>query len=1051
MTTHETPDIVVAGRYALTGPIGHGAMGEVDRAFDNELRRAVAIKRLLPGPGGPSEARRARLTREARAVAQLNHPNVVAVYDVGEFEGTGFVVMELVLGGSLADRLRSGERWSLVQALDWLTDVGHALGAAHRAGLVHRDIKPANLLLTPEGRIKVADFGVVRDLDANSVRAGVVGTLRYMAPEQLRGEAVDGRSDQYAWGVLAYELLSGIHPYDATTDCTVPSDVVAAGAFVPRSLVARVPELSCEIEQVVFRALAPDPAGRFADMNTVTAALHAARHAKPIAATMVVRPLANAPFQATLPIADAPTVQPLLARPRRKGHATIALLGGFGLVLLGTAFVGKTIYNRKHAAVLATSVATAAAGLAAAPVASALCGPDGEVNATVVSGGIIYLGGSFTTISCPTGSGLMLDPATGGKPSGGDWPIIAGSVDVAIPDPASPGGYYIGGEFSRVGTFATQGIARILPDGNVDTSFSPKADGKVSALAVSDGTLYVGGHFQSINGEKRHYLAGIETATGKMTAFDPRPDYHVDALAIAGTTLYVGGFFDEIGGEPRKSLAALDVSTSRATGWKPGPDDKVDGLLVSGNTLYAVGRFHRASGNARNGAASWNRSTGNLTSFDPHSDERVLALAVSGNGNTVYVGGEFKTIGGKKRGRLAALDAATGNATTWEAPPVGYGVKTVAVSASTVYVGGRFTTVGGMERLRVAAFDATTGATTDFDPKPSNTVSTLAISGANLYVGGDFTGMGGETRRNLAALDATTGKVTAWNANLSESGAVYALVASGDVVYAAGSFRTAGSMKIGGLVALDTKTGVAKDWNPTIGGGSVRSLALSGGVLYAGGWFKTVGTLPRSGLAAINTTTGEALPWDPKVAFARSYDGIDSLALSKNALYVAGELTAVGDMPRKHVAAIDLTTAEATAFDPQADDRVLALAVVAGTVYVAGRFESIGGQRRKYLAALEAGSGQATATRLDAMAPGACGALAVSKDVLFAGCGGDGGMLAFDTRAGTYLAFNPHIKGSVATIAVDGGIAYVGGSFQLAGGLPRGNVVALNASTATSY
>ena len=1045
--TQETPDLVVAGRYALTGPIGRGANGQVDRAFDKELRRAVAIKRLLPGPGGPSGARRARLLREARAVAQLNHPNVVAVYDVGESEGTAFIVMELVLGGSLADRLKAGERWSLAQALDWLTDVGHALGAAHRAGLVHRDIKPANLLLTPEGRIKVADFGVARELDATSVGEGIVGTPRYMGPEQLRGEPVDGRSDQYAWGVLAYELLSGMHPHDV--------DVVSAGALMPRSLVARVPELSCEIEQVVFRALAPDRAGRFADMNMVTAALDAARRAKRIAGATLVRPLAHSPFlQTTLPIADAPTVQPSLAGPRLSGRATIALLGGLGLALLGTAFVGKTIYDRQHASTArgpVSSAATAARPPAAAVVASALCGPDGDVNAAVVSGGIIYLGGSFTTISCATGSGVTLDPRTGGKPSGGSWPIIAGSVDVAIPDPASPGGYYIGGEFSRVGTLATQGIARILPDGNVDPSFAPKADGKVSALAVADGTLYVGGHFQSIDGGKRRYLAGIETATGTMTAFDPRPDFHVDALAIAGTTLYVGGFFDAIGGEPRKSLAALDVTTSRATRWKPDLDDRVDALLVAGNTLYAAGRFHRASGSSRNGAASWNRATGNLTGFDPHPDEQVHALAISGNGSTVYVGGDFKSIGGKKRERVAALDATTGNATTWEAPPVGYGVKAVAVSASTVYVGGRFTTVGGMERLRVAAFDATTGATTDFDPRPSDTVSALALSGASLYVGGDFTGVGGATRRNLAALDAATGKVTPWNPNLSESGAVYALVASGDLVYAAGSFRNAGSTKVSGLVALDTRTGTAKDWSPTIGGGSVRSLALSGEVLYAGGGFKTVGSLARSGLAAINTTTGEALPWDPKVAFGRPFDSIDALALSKNALYVAGELTAVGDKPRQHVAAIDLVTAEATAFDPQADDRVAGVAVVAGTVYVAGRFENIGGQRRKYLAALDAGSGQATATRLDAMVPGSCGAVTVANAVLYAGCRGEGGMLAFDTRAGTYLAFNPHIHGSVATIAVDGGVAYVGGHFQLAGGLPRGNVVALDASTAISY
>ena len=196
-----------AGRYTVTGPIGRGATGEVDRAYDTVLRRPVAIKRLI---GAASVARRARLLREARAVAQLSHPNVVNVFDVGEVDGASFVVMELVLGGSLRERLQRGPPPAIEEALDWLEQMADALACAHRAGLVHRDVKPANLLLTAEGKLKIADFGIVKELETGGgpaaltvtattsaalplTRAGTaLGTPRYMAPEQLRAETVDG-------------------------------------------------------------------------------------------------------------------------------------------------------------------------------------------------------------------------------------------------------------------------------------------------------------------------------------------------------------------------------------------------------------------------------------------------------------------------------------------------------------------------------------------------------------------------------------------------------------------------------------------------------------------------------------------------------------------------------------------------------------------------------------------------------------------------------------------------------------------------------------------
>ena len=289
-TTDSASADLFAKRYAILGVIGTGAMGIVHRAYDTELRRAVAIKRLIDEGTRTPTPRRTRLLREARAIAQINHPNVIAVYDVGEHEGTDFVVMELVEGGSLRQRIREGPAWTIDEALDWLVDVGAALAHAHDAGLVHRDVKPSNLLLTRERRLKVADFGVVKEIDQatgpttqlHSARAPItrvgqiVGTPRYMAPEQLRAENVDGRCDQYAWGLVAYELLGEQHPYGPAVDDDTLQQVVD-GLFLPRSLRIDTPALPVAIEAIVLRTLRAERGDRFASMRDVLDALAEAR------------------------------------------------------------------------------------------------------------------------------------------------------------------------------------------------------------------------------------------------------------------------------------------------------------------------------------------------------------------------------------------------------------------------------------------------------------------------------------------------------------------------------------------------------------------------------------------------------------------------------------------------------------------------------------------------------------------------------------------------------------------------------------------------------
>jgi serine/threonine-protein kinase len=212
-------------RYVIEEALGAGGMGVVYRAYDPKLARRVALKIVpVPREGSASEIT-ARLLREARAAAALDHPNTLAIFDVGALDGVMYIAMELVPGVTLRERL--GAPASVAERVRWLLDVARALAAAHRVGIVHRDVKPENVMIRQDGVVKVLDFGLARTFASvepvsgvdwarlgphldNLTHAGaILGTPLYMAPEQVRGEVVDARADQFAWAVVAFEVFAG--------------------------------------------------------------------------------------------------------------------------------------------------------------------------------------------------------------------------------------------------------------------------------------------------------------------------------------------------------------------------------------------------------------------------------------------------------------------------------------------------------------------------------------------------------------------------------------------------------------------------------------------------------------------------------------------------------------------------------------------------------------------------------------------------------------------------------------------------------------------------
>jgi serine/threonine-protein kinase len=313
------------GRYRIDAVLGRGAMGIVYRAWDASLSRAVAVKVISGDDAMPDAEARARFFREGRLAAQLAHKNVVAVYEVAEVEGRAFLAMELVEGAALRAFV-GATAVSIGVRARWLADVARALAAAHAVGLVHRDVKPENVLVAKNGTAKLADFGIVKRMPDGSpmsfrTKTGqLVGTPEYMAPEQWAGASIDGRVDQYAWGLVAYELLA--------------ARAMPLGKPPPLAVIA--PEVPPALSEIVGRAIEHERERRFASMDEIVRALAPFEASDADAANAAMLPiaaaqLASAPtIAANVQPAVAPTLDMTDGREARSAERPEGALGGVG-------------------------------------------------------------------------------------------------------------------------------------------------------------------------------------------------------------------------------------------------------------------------------------------------------------------------------------------------------------------------------------------------------------------------------------------------------------------------------------------------------------------------------------------------------------------------------------------------------------------------------------------------------------------------------------------------------------------------------------------------
>ncbi len=355
---------------------------------------------------------------------------------------------------------------------------------------------------------------------------------------------------------------------------------------------------------------------------------------------------------------------------------------------------------------------------------------------------------------------------------------VNGAINTIVPD--GNGGWYIGGNFTMVNTYARNGIAHIKSNGKIDATWNPNPNvAYINTIALSGNSIYVGGYFNSIGGQARKSIAKLNNTNGNADANWNANIGGVEiyVIAINENDIYVGGRFSSIGGKIRNNIAKLNNTNGNAdANWNPKATFSscvfqeevfVYSIVISENDIYVGGSFDTIGGQARKYVARLNNTNGNADiTWNPNADGQIVTIVV--NGNDIYVSGDFDTIGGQARHCIAKLNNTDGNAdATWNAnatlyPNANNYINSIIIDGNNIYVGGDFTTIGGQTRNYIAKLNNTDGnADATWDPNADGIIYTIALNGSNIYAGGDFTSIGGQTKHYIAKLNNTTGAANA--------------------------------------------------------------------------------------------------------------------------------------------------------------------------------------------------------------------------------------------------------------------------------------------------
>jgi len=682
--------------------------------------------------------------------------------------------------------------------------------------------------------------------------------------------------------------------------------------------------------------------------------------------------------------------------------------------------------------------------------------PQGEVEASVRCGDVLYLGGHFGGVFPLTGGGVIVDPTSGGLVALS--PCVAGTVNASVPD--GRGGWFIAGAFTAVNGLPRRNLAHILADGRV-AGWNPDADGEVHCLGLAGNILYVGGLFGSVAGASHHGVAGLDAVTGTALPWGAAVAGDVRAICWANGTLLIGGSFPAVSGEPRSNLAALDAASGALRPWDPKPDAAVLSMVSWQDTVLVGGRFHHIGGTPRELLASVLLSSGAPTEFNASLSQsppvtglapEIRALLL--DGHRLYVGGVFDHAGLLERQGLVAVDRTDGRLLDFDPGLRGGQLPgfcgALALKDRSLYVAGSFQELGGANGNSLAgAVDAQTGSRLPWNFLPNQLIRTISASGAGIFAGGILTGVGERVpRAGLAAFDLKSGDLLPWAPSLD--GDVYSMAARGGLVYLGGSFFTVGGQPHQSLAAVDAVSGEPTGWSPSCDG-PVLSIQLSDSLLYAGGHFSQLGGVPRSNIGAVSVATGAPTAWNPV-----ANDLVESIAVTPSAVYACGFFTVIGGQPRNFVAALGPATGRASPWRTQTLIGGDFIAARDSIVYVAGAVVSVPGDlpvnalvavsaktgASMFLDTLDHGSPDAS-SRVLAMAE-RNGVVYIGGDFSFVGPTSRPKCAAIDGKTGRVLDWDASIQGPVFGLSADSLCVTAGGRVNSAAGIPCGQFAVLS-------
>jgi uncharacterized delta-60 repeat protein len=668
-------------------------------------------------------------------------------------------------------------------------------------------------------------------------------------------------------------------------------------------------------------------------------------------------------------------------------------------------------------------------------------------------------------------------------------PNANGTISVVVVQP--DGKILLGGSFTTVLGVTRNHIARLNPDGTLDTIFNPNANGDIFAIAVqADGQVLAGGYFggaNSIGGQARNFIARLDATTGLADSFNPNPNLYVYAIVVQPDgKILVGGDFagaNSIGGTNRNYIARLDPATSLADSFNPNANATVFAIAIQADgKVLAGGSFGSIGGTNRNYIARLDPTTGLADSFNPAANLYVRSIALQADGK-VLVGGQFSganSIGGAARNRIARLDPMSGLADSFD-PNANGPVFSIAVQADgKILAGGYFNgvnSIGGATRNYIARLNPITGLADAFDPSPTDIVQSIAVQqDGKVLAGGNFANLapngGAAVQRNhIARMETDGGLDRTLDLNIVGNFVLAIAVQPDGKTLIGGGFTQVLGVPRANIARLNPDGSLDTAFNPNANG-SVHAIAVQAdGKILVGGEFhgaNSIGGQTRNYIARLDTT-GAIDSFNPN---ANSF--VFTIAVQADGMILVGGdfsitigVPSIGGAPRNRIARLDPTTGTADSFDPGANDIVNCIAVQAnGQILVGGEFapnqilggNSIGFQPRNHIARVDATTGDADSFNPDASS--SVGPIAVQADggILvggsFTNINGSATrryIARLDPTNGYADAFDPYANGLTSSVAVQAdGKVLAGGQFSNIGGQTRHGIARLGATTGTA-